>query len=494
MTRRFSALALLFFAVTVGQVSNLPLMSGSLAASSRKSTVNPQTLGEPQRQDPEQARAEFKAAGVCARCHVISVLEWGISGHFTADTGTDCKSCHGPSAGHVANERNEVKPDRLPREAQIAKTCMGCHDAGCPKTLDAASCQKCHHVHALVNRAERRSVADERLVKLLDRWEKFRHQMDEGDRLVQLRKWEAARGAFRAALDLIPGNHRAAARLAMCERRLEPELPGFEIVGADFDAATGLPREVNVPELGIAMVLVPAGEFDMGDDSISDARPVHTVAVEPFYLGKFELTQADWKAVMGTNPSIHQGPDFADRERMPVEYVSWDECQALVRKLNERMPGGGFRLPTEAEWEYACRTASPRPGVVGQASSLPMDPTVLMRFAWFRDNSARQPDARAASQQADAWAPRPVGMKQPNRWGLYDMQGNVREWCSTLHRPYLYDRNDGRESLTAPGLRVLRGGGYADSAESLDPAARHAERPQRRFRWNGLRLARSVPK
>jgi len=86
-----------------------------------------------------------------------------------------------------------------------------------------------------------------------------------------------------------------------------------------------------------------------------------------------------------------------------------------------------------------------------------------------------------------------VGTKQPNRWGLYDMQGNVSEWCSTLYRPYLYDPKDGRESLTEPGLRVLRGGGFADAAESLDPAARHAERPQRRYRWNGLRLARSVP-
>ena len=192
MTRRFSALAFLFFGVTVGQVSNLPLLSGSLESSSTTSTAYPQSLGEPQRQDPEQVRAEFKAAGVCARCHVISVLEWGISGHFTVDTGTDCKSCHGPSAGHVANERNEVKPDRLPREAQIAKTCVSCHDAGCPKTREANSCQKCHHVHALVNPAERRATADERLTNLLERWEKFRRQMDEGDRLVQLRKWEAA--------------------------------------------------------------------------------------------------------------------------------------------------------------------------------------------------------------------------------------------------------------------------------------------------------------
>jgi formylglycine-generating enzyme required for sulfatase activity len=394
----------------------------------------------------------------------------------------------------VGNERNEVKPDRVPRDAQIAKTCMSCHDGGCPKTREATSCQKCHHVHALVNPTERRAAADERLTKLLERWERFRRLMDEGDRLVRIRKWEAARNAFRVALDLIPGNHRATTRLAMCERRIAPELPGFEIIGDDFDTVTGLPPTVTVAELGTAMVLIPAGEFDMGDDSISDARPVHTVAVEPFYLGKFEMTQVEWNAVMGTNPSVHQGPDFADRERMPVENVSWDDCQVFVRRLNERMPGGGFRLPTEAEWEYACRAASPRPDVVGQAARLRIDLTTLARFAWFRDNSTRQADSRVVSQQADGWRPQPVGTKQPNRWGLNDMQGNVSEWCSTLYRPYLYDPEDGRESLVAPGLRVLRGGGFADSAESLDPAARHAERPQRRSRWNGLRVARSVPK
>src|SRR3954469_5178019 len=92
--------------------------------------------------DAGPARPEFKAAGVCARCHVVSVLEWGISGHVAA--GTDCQKCHGPSKAHVANERNEVKPDRLPRGAQIAQTCQRCHDAGCPKTLETAACQKCH--------------------------------------------------------------------------------------------------------------------------------------------------------------------------------------------------------------------------------------------------------------------------------------------------------------------------------------------------------------
>src|SRR5690242_2494217 len=110
------------------------------------------------------ARPEFKAAGVCARCHVVSVLEWGISRHVAA--GTSCQKCHGPSKGHVANERNEVKPDRLPRGAQIARMCMGCHEAGCPRTQQTVSCQNCHHVHALINPAKRPQAQDERLAAL----------------------------------------------------------------------------------------------------------------------------------------------------------------------------------------------------------------------------------------------------------------------------------------------------------------------------------------
>src|SRR5262249_39731602 len=104
-------------------------------------------------EERQQARLEFKAAGVCARCHVVSGVEWGVSKHVAA--GANCQKCHGPSKEHVANERNEVRPDRLPRGASIAKTCTRCHDDGCPKTLQTNTCQKCHHVHALVDPNER---------------------------------------------------------------------------------------------------------------------------------------------------------------------------------------------------------------------------------------------------------------------------------------------------------------------------------------------------
>jgi formylglycine-generating enzyme required for sulfatase activity len=148
------------------------------------------------------------------------------------------------------------------------------------------------------------------------------------------------------------------------------------------------------------------------------------------------------------------------------------------------VPGGGFRLPSEAEWEYACRNGSAMPSPLADWS----------RRAWFRENSLRRKLAPEALVQADSFAPRSVGTREANRWGFHDMQGNVAEWCSSLYRPYLYHATDGRESLDADGLRVVRGGSFADSAELHDPALRHSDRPERRHRWTGLRLARSVPK
>ena len=248
---------------------------------------------------------------------------------------------------------------------------------------------------------------------------------------------------------------------------------------------------VHVAELDATMLLVTPGELDMGSDALASSRPVHTVRVALFYLDQFEVTQAQWQTIMGSNPSAHQGKEFPRAARMPVERVSWDDCQEFLRRLNTRVTGGGFRLPTEAEWEYACRTGVSQSGPVlrNRDSS-----NHLTDIAWYRDNSVRQPNPEQAFAKVEAYAPRPVGTRRANSWGFYDMQGNVSEWCSSLFRPYLYTPADGRESLSQKGLRVLRGGGFADSAATLNSALRHAERPHRRLRWNGLRLARSVPR
>jgi formylglycine-generating enzyme required for sulfatase activity len=407
---------------------------------------------------------QLKQAGVCARCHVISVVEWGISGHQKA--GTDCIACHGPSVGHVRDERNNIKPDRLPHAAAIAGLCATCHAAGCPKSKRTDACQTCHHVHALLDPNKPPSSQDERLDQLTRSSQVAVRHVGEGQRLVKLEHWQQAREEFQAALKEEPGNQVAARLLQVCERRLAPAMAGFEIAGKDWDAGTGLAREARVAELGIRMVLIPGGDADIGSERFAGAKPVHTVHVEAFYLGKYEVTRAEWKALMGTDPSAQTSS--ADADRLPVDHVSWEAAQAFVSKLNQRVAGGGFRLPTEAEWEYAARAGGPA------------DASTMERVAWF-------------NAPAQASAPHPVGSREADKLGLFDMQGNVWEWCSSLYMPYPYDSADGRESLSAAGLRVLRGGGFADTADLLDPAARHAERPQRRLRSNGLRIARSVP-
>jgi len=209
------------------------------------------------------------------------------------------------------------------------------------------------------------------------------------------------------------------------------------------------------------MILVPGGEFEMGSERFAGSKPVHTVRTGPFYLGEFELTQAEWKSVMGSNPSAHQGEKFPDADRMPVEQVSWEDAKAFLKKLNARVEGSGFRLPTEAEWEHAARAGGAVP----------------------------ETEPAAPGRQS----PHPARRGRADSLGLYDILGNVWEWCSSLSRPYPFDATDGRESATAPGLRVLRGGGFADPADLLDPTLRHAERTGRRLRWNGMRLARDVP-
>lgn len=335
------------------------------------------------RQDPDQ---QLKQAGVCARCHVISVVEWGVSQHWK--NGTNCVSCHGESKGHVIDERNNVKPDQMPHAAAIAGLCLDCHKDGCPKVQKTASCQDCHHVHALVN----------------------------------------------------PNAPPPPAAVPPAVATVKPR-----------DPAAGLPRQVQVPGANLTMVLIPGGDVDLGSGELPNARPVHTVRVRPLYLSARELTEGQWRSIMGPRPNSPADPN------LPATRISWQDAQAFLSKLNATVPGGGFRLPTEAEWEFAARAGT------------------------------------TADDALDLQAPRPVGQGKPNALGLFDMRGNVWEWCSSLDRNYPYDSSDGREANSAPGLRILRGGGFSDTASWITPATRHADRPERQLPWYGLRIARTIP-
>ncbi len=190
---------------------------------------------------------------------------------------------------------------------------------------------------------------------------------------------------------------------------------------------------------GFDMVYVKGGTFTMGAtaEQVSDAesveKPTHSVTVSDFYIGKYEVTQAQWKAIMGTNPSKWKG------DNRPVEKVSWNDVQEFIKKLNAQT-GKKFRLPTEAEWEYAARGGNQSKGYKYSGSNN------ISEVAWYRDNSKSKTH--------------PVGQKRPNELDIYDMCGNVCEWCQDWYSISAYSSNS-QTNPTGPSsgsYRVLRGG------------------------------------
>lgn len=220
------------------------------------------------------------------------------------------------------------------------------------------------------------------------------------------------------------------------------------------------------------MVWVKGGEFTMGytremGDYYSDEKPSHTVYVDGFYMGKYEVTQEEWQAVMGTNPS-----DFNGCPRCPVENVSWDDCQRFITNLNQLLGTDKYRLPTEAEWEYAAR-GGPNPDGTMYAGS-----DDLSDVGWYDGNSSRT---------------RQVGQLRANGAGLHDMSGNVKEWCADIYAPYRsgYIRNP---RVTSGGSnrvnRVNRGGSWFNHERVCRVSARFWYTPSDRDNRLGFRLLR----
>jgi formylglycine-generating enzyme required for sulfatase activity len=229
-------------------------------------------------------------------------------------------------------------------------------------------------------------------------------------------------------------------------------------------------------------VLIPAGSFTMGEDNnfskfvfslfgdAKDNTPRHRVTIsKPFYLGKYEVTQAQWTVVMGDNPSAYKG------RNNPVEKVCWDDVQIFIGHLNQLEEHSRYRLPTEAEWEYAARAGTT------DAYSFGNDEDSLGRYAWYDGNS------RAESPQS-------VGMKEPNAWGLYDMHGNVCEWVQDWYeeRYYSHSPDSDPQGPRSGSARVVRGGDWGSSAMACRSAWRIYASPDNRDNIGvGFRLALS---
>ena len=226
----------------------------------------------------------------------------------------------------------------------------------------------------------------------------------------------------------------------------------------------------TVDGVSFKMIRVEGGSFMMGSpdnnpDAYDDEKPLHEVTLSDYYIGETQVTQALWKAVMGKNPSRFKG------DNNPIEEVSWTDCQEFINKLNTKT-GRTFRLPTEAEWEYAARGGNKSRGDKYAGSDN------IDEVAWYGNNSER--------------VTHPVKQKKANELGLYDMSGNVWEWCQDWFGRYGSGKETDPMGSSESSYRVLRGGSWSDGAQSCRVAYRVAYRdygaPDSRNRI-GFRLA-----
>ena len=252
---------------------------------------------------------------------------------------------------------------------------------------------------------------------------------------------------------------------------LSPPIPGFTFVETN---AEGYP-EYTHDASGIRFVRLPGGSFDMGSPASEPERsthegPVHTVSLSPFLIAKYEVTQAEYAAVMtGNTAGLNATPSSATGDNLPVEQVSWDD----LKNADGFLARTGLSLPSEAEWEYACRAGTSGP-YAGNGN--------LDDMGWYDGNSGG--------------STHDVGGKLPNQFGLHDMHGNVFEWCEDVYKSDFYaDEVPGFDPVSTSGspLRVFRGGSWDDLATDCRSAIRTVSLPGFRLDYLGFRPARPLP-
>ncbi len=238
-------------------------------------------------------------------------------------------------------------------------------------------------------------------------------------------------------------------------------------------------KALSVNSIGMKFVLIPAGSFVIGsppdEAGRGDDETQHRVTLtKGFCMGVTEVTHGQWRQIMGNNPSHFQecGDDC------PVELVSWNDCQEFIRRLNHLEVGNRYRLPTEAEWEYACRAGSKMAFASGSITETGcgLEPN-LATMGWYCGNSGKKPH--------------PVARKKPNVFGLYDMHGNIWEWCEDWYGAYPSGHVTDPTGPSSGAGRLLRGGGWHEDATDCRSALRVGRPPGSKAGTIGLRLVRT---
>ena len=265
-----------------------------------------------------------------------------------------------------------------------------------------------------------------------------------------------------------------------------------------------------INSLEMKLVLIPNGRFTMGSpsndpDAEDDEKPHEVTFSKPFYMGTTEVTQAQYQKVMGVNPSSFKDTDNSKQSSvLPVEQVSWEDAIEFCRRLSllpeEKKAKRVYGLPTEAQWEYACRA--------GNTGSYGFEQTAeeLGQFAWFADNSGDQPlDSQEVWKSSkedlndylkvlkdNRCRTHPVGQKKPNAWGLYDMHGNVWEWCSDWYGEYPKSQASNPSGPLNGTDKVVRGGGFHFQPQDCRSAERHGSFPSNRVDDLGFRVVIAI--